>query len=343
MLQATNLARFLFGEVIPLRRTNALAVAASRLEDAAMTVAVFGSINMDITAYMERLPKPGETLHGQRYKLGLGGKGANQAVAARKLGSDVRFIARIGADDFAGAAGRELASYGVDTALLYRDAKSATGIAIVNVGESGENCISVIGGSNLLVDETDVARGRAVLEAARVLLLQLEVPLGPSLAAARIVKAQGGTVILDPAPAPKQGLSAEVLQAIDILTPNESETGAILGWTPSSLDDGLKAARQLRETGIATAIVKLGAKGVAVASAESEGIIPAFKVMAVDTVAAGDAFNGGLAHAIERGKPLLEAVRFAAACGALSTTKYGASAAAPSAAEVEAFLNLAID
>ncbi len=306
-----------------------------------MTVAVFGSINMDITAYMERLPKPGETLHGRRYKLGLGGKGANQAVAARRLGSDVRFIARIGADDFAGPAERELASYGVDTALLRRDAGGATGIAIINVGEGGENCITVIGGSNLAVDATDVARGRAALEAASVLLLQLEVPLGPSLAAARIVKARGGTVILDPAPAPKQGLSTEVLQAIDILTPNESETASILGWTPSSLDDGLKAARQLRAKGVATAIVKLGARGVAVSAAATEGTIPAFNVNAVDTVAAGDSFNGGLAHAIERGKPLLEAVRYAAACGALSTTRYGASAAAPSAAEVEAFLKAA--
>jgi ribokinase len=303
-----------------------------------MTVAVFGSINMDITAYMKRLPKPGETLHGRRYKLGLGGKGANQAVAAARLGSDVRFIARIGADEFASAAERELASYGVDTALLRHDEGGATGIAIINVGDSGENCISVIGGSNLAIDETDVARGRAALETARVLLLQLEVPLGPSLAAASIVKSRGGTVIFDPAPAPQRGLSADALQAIDILTPNESETASILGWTPASLDDGLKAARQLRERGVATAIVKLGARGVAVSSADAEGTVPAFKVKAVDTVAAGDSFNGGLAHAIEQGRPLLEAARYAAACGALSTTRYGASAAAPGAAEVEALL-----
>jgi ribokinase len=303
-----------------------------------MSVVVFGSINIDITAYMERLPKPGETLHGRRYKLGLGGKGANQAVAAAKLGSEVRFIARLGADEFASAAERELTAYGVDTALLRRDADGATGIAIINVGEGGENCISIVGGSNMAIDETDVARGRAALEAARVLLLQLEVPLAPSLAAARIVKAHGGSVIFDPAPAPKQGFSPDVLQAIDILTPNESETAAILGWTPSSLDDGLKAARQLRARGVATAIVKLGARGVAVSSPDAEGAIPAFTVKTVDTVAAGDSFNGGLAHVIERGKPLLEAVRYAAACAALSTTRYGASAAAPTAAEVEAFL-----
>ena len=306
-----------------------------------MTICVFGSINMDITAYMERLPKPGETLQGREYKLGLGGKGANQAVAARKLGSDVRFICRLGADDFAGPAERELQSYGVDLGLVGKDPSGATGIAIINVGEGGENYISLIGGSNLGMDESDVARGRTALEEAHVLLLQLEVPLAASLKAAAIVKAHGGTVILDPAPAPKDGLSLEVLKAVDIITPNETEAGLILGWQPSGLEEGLKAARQLRERGVAIAVVKLGSRGLAVASAQVETVLPAFKVNAIDTVAAGDSFNGGLAHALEQGMPLTEALRYAAACGALSTTRKGASAAAPLKAEVEAFLSRA--
>ena len=303
-----------------------------------MTVCVFGSINMDVTAYMERLPKPGETLHGHDYKLGLGGKGANQAVAAAKLGSEVRFICRLGCDDFAGPAERELASYGLDLSLVGRDETGATGIAIINVGEGGENCISLIGGSNLAMDDSDVARGREALEVAQVLLLQLEVPLGASLKAAAIVKSRGGTVILDPAPAPKDGLSPQVLSAVDIITPNETEAGLILGWQPSGLDEGLKAARQLRQRGVATAVVKLGSRGLAVASAGLEIFLPAFVVKAIDTVAAGDSFNGGLAHALEQKMPLDKALRFAAACGALSTTKKGASAAAPTKAEVAAFL-----
>jgi ribokinase len=303
-----------------------------------MTVCVFGSINMDVTAYMERLPKPGETLHGREYKLGLGGKGANQAVAARKLGSDVRFICRLGQDDFSAAARRELASYDVDQSLVRQDPDGATGIAIINVGEGGENCISLIGGSNLAMDDGDVDRARAALEAADVLLLQLEVPLAASLKAAAIVKALGGTVILDPAPAPKGGLSADILKAVDIITPNETEAGLILGWQPGNLEEGLKAARELRGRGVATAVVKLGAKGLAAASEEIEIILPAFKVEAIDTVAAGDSFNGGLAHALDHGKPMAEALRFASACAALSTTKKGASAAAPVQAEVEAFL-----
>ena len=303
-----------------------------------MTVCVFGSINMDVTAFMERLPKPGETLHGREYKLGLGGKGANQAVAARKLGSDVRFICRLGSDDFAKPAARELSGHGVDLSLVRKDESGATGIAIINVGEGGENYISLIGGSNLAMDESDVARGREALAAADVLLLQLEVPLAASLKAAALVRAHGGTVILDPAPAPKGGLAVEVLRAIDIITPNESEAGLILGWQPTGLEDGLKAARELRSRGAATAVVKLGAKGLAVASGGLEMVLPAFKVTPIDTVAAGDSFNGGLAHALEQKMPLDQALRYASACGALSTTKKGASAAAPTKAEVEAFL-----
>lgn len=301
-----------------------------------MTIAVLGSINMDVTAYMYRLPKPGETLHGKEYILGLGGKGANQAVAARKLGSDVAFIGRIGVDDFGKGVERALTSFGVDLSLIRKDENGATGIAIINVGESGENYISVIGGSNMQVDESDVTRGRSALEMAKVLLLQLEVPLEASLAAAAIVRAHGGIVILDPAPA--KDLGADVLKAVDIITPNESEAGLMLGWQPQSPEDGLKAARELRARGVVTAVVKLGGKGLAVAGPGIEKIIPAFKVTPIDTVAAGDSFNGGLAHALEQGEPIEQALRYAAACGALSTTKKGASAAAPTKAEVEAFL-----
>jgi len=303
-----------------------------------MTVAVFGSINMDIVAYLERLPRPGETLHGQAYKFGLGGKGANQAVAARRLGGEVQLIGRLGADDLASAAERELAASGLDLSHLRRDTEGATGIALINVGQSGENSISVIGGSNLRLDASDVSRSLAVLERTRVLLLQLEVPLAASLAAAAVVRAHGGMVVLDPAPAPEQGLEDYVLQAVDILTPNEVETGMLLGRRPETLEQGLEAARALRRRGVATAIVKLGARGLALSSPEAEAMIPAFQVAAVDTVAAGDCFNGGLAHALARGQPIVEAARFAAACGALSTTRQGAAAAAPSLSEVEALL-----
>ncbi len=303
-----------------------------------MTIAVFGSINMDITAYMERLPKPGETLHGTDYIMGLGGKGANQAVAARKLGSDVAFICRTGADDFGRAARQAVQGFGVDTALMLEDGGVATGIAIIKVSRSGENFITVIGGSNLRMDESDVARAAPALQRAKVLLLQLEVPLRASMAAAAAVRRHGGIVVLDPAPAPAGGLAADVLGSADVITPNETETELILGWRPETPEQGLKAARELRARGAATAIVKLGGKGLAVSSSGGEGVLEPFKVKAIDTVAAGDTFNGGLAHGLESGMAILEAARFASAAAAISVTRKGAAAAAPTRAEVEAFL-----
>jgi ribokinase len=305
-----------------------------------MTVAVLGSINMDVIAYLDRLPKPGETLHGMSYKMGLGGKGANQAVAARKLGVTVSFISRTGADSFGDAARDELTSYDVDLSHVRRDGQSATGIAIIKVGEGGQNMISVIAGANEAVNESDAAAARTDLEHARVLLLQLEVPLAASLAAARIVHGKGGTVILDPAPAPKQPFSPDVIAAIDIVTPNESEAAGLLGWQPATPDDALRAARALKAKGYKAAVVKLGAKGVAFSVPSEEGFVQPFNVNAIDTVAAGDSFNGGLAVALDEGKSLAGAVHFAAACGALSTTKKGASAAAPTRAELDAFLRL---
>jgi len=152
------------------------------------------------------------------------------------------------------------------------------------------------------------------------------------------VRGHGGTVILDPAPAPEGGLAPEVLKAVDVLTPNETEAGLILGWQPQTPEDGLRAARELRARGVAIAVVKLGAKGLAVAAPGLETVMPAFRVEAIDTVGAGDCFNGGLAHALAAGQPLDKALRFASACGALSTTRRGASAASPTRAEVEAFL-----
>jgi ribokinase len=303
-----------------------------------MTVAVFGSINMDVIAYLDRLPKPGETLHGSGYKMGLGGKGANQAVAARKLGADVRFIGRTGADSFGDAARAELTSYDVDLSHIRRDTGSDTGIAIIKVGEGGQNMITVIAGANGAVDASDAAAAKADLERTRVLLLQLEVPLEGALAAAKIVRGKGGTVILDPAPAPKEPFSADIIAAVDIVTPNESETAGLLGWQPATPDDALRAARELKAKGFRAALVKLGAKGVAFSGPAEEGFVPPFKVTAIDTVAAGDSFNGGLAVALDEGRSLAQAVRFAAASGALSTTKKGASAAAPTRAEIDAFL-----
>jgi ribokinase len=206
------------------------------------------------------------------------------------------------------------------------------------VARNGENAISLIGGSNMAMDESDVERGASAIANAKILLLQREVPFAASCAAARHAKAKGVTVVLDPAPAPDKLFNAGELELFDILTPNELETAALIGWQPASPKDGVKAAKQLQGLGVKTAIVKLGAKGACVAGPGVEAFIKPFRVEAIDTVAAGDCFNGGLAHALEQGWLLEDAVRFAAACGALSTTKQGAAAAAPTKTEVEAFL-----
>lgn len=303
-----------------------------------MTITVFGSINMDVTAYAERIPSVGETLHGTAYKTGLGGKGGNQAVAPARLGVPASMVGRIGGDGFGAEAERLMAGYGVDIGLVLRDKESATGIAVIAVDAKGQNIILVIAGANARVDGSDVERARTRLAASKVLMLQLEVPLAASLAAAAVTRSAGGAVILDPAPVPPSGLPEDVYAAVDILTPNEVEAGMLTGATPKTADDALAAARALRMRGTRTAIVKMGALGCAYASAREEAFVPAFKVEAIDTVAAGDCFNGGLAVGLARGLPLAEAVRMASATGALATTKRGAAEAAPTLAEVKALL-----
>jgi len=304
-----------------------------------MSIVVFGSVNIDITTYGERLPRPGESMLGQRYAIGQGGKGANQAVAAARLGAPVQFAGRVGADALGGLARQLLDAGGVSTENLMVDPTRPTGVAVINVIDvTGENAITFIGGANMGLDLGDAARVAPLLGNAQVLLLQLEVPLASSLAAAERVRAGGGTVILDPAPVPAEGLADDVLRRVDFLTPNEIETETLVGIRPTSTAAAAAAAGRLTERGLAVAIVKMGAHGVYFRGRGSEGFVPAFAVKAVDTVAAGDCFNGGLAFALLRGDDLPSAVRFAAACGALSTTRPGASASAPKLPEVEALL-----
>lgn len=306
-----------------------------------MQIAVFGSINIDLTAYAERLPRPGETLHGERYALGLGGKGCNQAVAASRLGAPTALVGRIGADEFGDRALAELETLAVPTGGIFRDNASDTGIAVIGVDAAAQNCITVIGGANMAIDASDVERAAGTFRNTDILLLQMEIPLEAGLLAADLVRESGGRVILDPAPAPQGGFAPDVLARIDLVTPNETETELLTGLRPTNGEEAARAAALLRTGGAGAAVVKLGASGVYYQDAGSEGFVEPFKVDSIDSVAAGDCFNGGLAVALAEGKPLGEAVRFAAACGALSTTKPGASASAPTRAEVEALLGRA--
>ena len=303
-----------------------------------MPIVVFGSINIDLTTYGARLPRPGETLHGDRYATGLGGKGCNQAVAVSKLGEPAILVGRVGNDSFGKQALSELDALGVSTSAVQVDDAGDTGLAVIGVDADAQNCITVIGGTNMSIDASDVERAHAAFASASVLLLQLETPLEAGLAAADIVRAGGGRVILDPAPAPADGLPSDILARVDLVTPNETETELLVGLRPTNAEEAAQAATQLRARGVAAAVIKLGAAGVYYQDAEGEGFVPPFKVDSVDSVAAGDCFNGGLAYALNTGASLGESVRFAAACGALSTTKPGASSSAPTLAEVEALL-----
>ena len=303
-----------------------------------MSIAVFGSINIDLTTYAERLPKPGETLHGERYGIGLGGKGCNQAVACAQLGAKTAMVGRIGQDSFGDTALATLGDFDVPVDHVLRDESSSTGIAVIGVDARAENCITVIGGANMAINQSDVNRAEPVFAAADILMLQLEIPLDAGLKAADVTRQAGGKVILDPAPAPAGGLSDDVFARVDVITPNETETALLTGLRPTNPDEAAKAAEMLRRKGVSIAVVKLGAQGVYFKSDTEEGFVPPFKVTSVDTVAAGDCFNGGLAVALSEGQSLADAVRFAAACGALSTTRAGAAPSAPSRAEVEDLL-----
>ncbi|MEX2200573.1 MAG: PfkB family carbohydrate kinase, partial [Dongiaceae bacterium] len=254
------------------------------------------------------------------------------------LGQRVSAFSRVGNDAFATTALDTLESFGVATAQIRRDEKAATGIALIGVDREGENTIVVIGGANMALDISDLERARAPLAGTKVLLTQREIPPSVSLLAAERARAAGAIVVHDPAPAPSDGLRDEELRAFDIVTPNESETEALVGFRPDNAADAQRAGRALIARGVRSAIVKLGAGGVHVVGPDCDLFVPPFRVKSVDSVGAGDSFNGGLADALARGLGLPAAVRFAAACGALATTRYGAAASAPTRAAVESLL-----
>ncbi len=287
-----------------------------------MSVIVLGSLNMDLVARAPRLPAPGETVTGSAFSTAPGGKGANQAVAAARLGAPTRMVGRVGADAYGDALRASLRAAGVDTRLIQTDKTTSTGVAIIAVDDAGENSIIVIPGANGGLDGTDVARLDDHLAGGDVLLLQLEAPMAVNLAAARAAHERRVTIILDPAPA--QALPDELYSLVDILTPNQVEAAHLTGITINGREDAARAAEALLAKGAHTVIVKLGAAGALYRSAASQGFAPAFKVAAVDTVAAGDAFNGGLAAGLSAGHTLSEAVRRGCAVAALSVTRSGA-------------------
>ena len=301
---------------------------------------VFGSINMDLVAKTPRLPVPGETLLGYEFFTASGGKGANQAVALARLGVPTKMVGRVGGDSFGGELVNSLQTAGVQTEDVLVDEEVSSGIAAIAVDDTGENQIVIVPGANGRVDATDVERLTRLLPGASVLLLQLEIPLSAVLAAAQAARHAGVTVILDPAPAQIK-VPDELYHLVDIITPNEIEAGQLVGFTVNEPSSATEAAAILRQRGVGTAIIKLGDQGVVCATQAETFFLPAFSVAAVDTVAAGDAFNGGLAAALVAGLSWWQAVVWGAAAGALAATKQGAQSAMCDRQTLDKFIEMA--
>jgi ribokinase len=303
-----------------------------------MSIVIFGSINMDLVVRTPRLPAPGETLTGHTFFTASGGKGANQAVACARLGAYARMLGRVGDDVFGATLRDSLRGYGVDVAGVGVSA-GPSGVAVIAVDDAAENTIVIVAGANGTVGEEDLALLEGALANATVLLLQLEVPIAAVVAAAQAARRHGVTVLLDPAPA--RELPAELYAAADIITPNESEAGALVGFAVKGRQDAERAGRVLLDRGVRAAAIKMGSQGAYWTDGTRDGFASAFQVEAVDTVAAGDAFNGGLAAALDAGLPLEQAIRWGMAAGALSVTKPGAQQSMPTRAELLALIDRA--
>jgi ribokinase len=302
-----------------------------------MTIIVFGSINIDLVAKAPRLPQPGETVIGSNFCTSGGGKGANQAVAAARLGIPTYIIGRVGSDRFAEELLTNLQVYGVNASNVSIDPDTNSGIATIAVDDRGQNNIIVIPGANNNVGKAELEALKKLLPGATSLLLQLEIPLQIVQQAAAIAREAGVRTILDPAPA-RSDLPIELYRLIDIITPNEVEAAQLVGFPVNDPETAMLAAKQLQERGVRNAIVKLGAKGAVCVTENDSIFVPAFTVEAVDTVAAGDAFNGGLVAGLDVGLSLPEAVVWGAAAGALCATKTGAQTAMPDRPTFDDFL-----
>jgi ribokinase len=303
-------------------------------------IIVLGSLNMDIAALGPRLPAPGETLLGSHFHTAPGGKGANQAYAAAMLGGAgcAAMLGRVGDDDFGRQMIANLVSAGCGVEGV-RSVAGPSGVALILIAQSGENCIVVVSGANDCFTPQHITADAQLLRGARFALLQLEVPLATTLAGATAARAAGLEVILDPAPAPEY-LPAQLLKFVDVLTPNESEASLLVGRKPAdvSVDEARAIAGELQSRGVRHVIIKLGAKGCLLLEGGTATHVPAPMVKAVDTTGAGDIFNAAYAVACAEGSSRLDACQFAVHAAALAVTRMGCQASVPKRAELDAYL-----
>ena len=299
-------------------------------------ILVIGSSNTDMTVRSATLPKPGETVLGGDFRMGPGGKGANQAVAARLLGGEVTFVCKLGRDMFGEGASKHYESCGLDTSkILWSDKPS--GVALITVDSKAENSIVVASGANADMTVTDIDSVADIIKSSGILLLQLEIPMDAVLHAAEIAYNAGVQVVLNPAPAAV--LPAELLKCVSILIPNETEASAISGIDINNFETAAAAAERLKGMGVREVIITMGSRGSMVCDGECT-FVPAVKVNAVDTTAAGDTFCGGVCVALSEGKALSEAVKFATAASSIAVQRPGAQDSVPSRCEVDKLLNI---
>jgi ribokinase len=302
-------------------------------------IVVVGSANVDFVVLTPHIPAPGETVLGRDFVMAMGGKGANQAVGAARLGGDVTFIARIGRDVFGDQCLEAYEAEGIHTQNVGRDPDEATGVALIAVSEDGENSITVASGANMRLAPQHVEASASAFQDADVLVMQLEVPIDTNIAAAKLARRHGVRVVLNPAPA--RALPSDLLHLVDVITPNRIELAQLVGVSEAEINamNEAQLAESVLSLGASHGVITLGAKGSLVATAAGHETVAPFEVTPVDTTAAGDAFNAGLAVALAAGdRSLAQAARYANACGALAATRMGAQPSLPSAAEVKVFM-----
>ncbi len=291
-------------------------------------IVVIGSSNTDMVVQSDHLPKPGETVLGGEFIMNPGGKGANQAVAAARLGGEVTFIARVGEDVFGKEAIKGFQSHGIDTTYTRIDKDSPSGVALIMVDEHGENSISVALGANSSMQKEDIDMAENALNEAKFVLIQLEIPLDVVEHAVRSATRKGLNVVLNPAPA--QPLSDDLLSSLYMITPNETEAELLTGIKVDDEISARLAANALQGKGVDIVVITMGSLGAYVLSKELDELIPCPSVKAVDTTAAGDTFNGALVVGLAEGMHLMEAVEFANKAASYSVTIMGAQASTPS-------------
>lgn len=301
-------------------------------------ITVIGSSNMDLVVKSPRIPVKGETILGDDFFTVPGGKGANQAVAAAKLGNEVCFIAKLGTDMFAQKSLDNFKNVGINTDYITQTDQAPSGTALITVDSDGDNCIVVVPGANHKLSKQDLMAAESVIQSTGAIVCQLEIPFDIVEFASELAAKNNIPFILDPAPAPKEKLSATLLENVFILTPNETEAQILSGVEVKDEASAREACGVLLGYGVNTVILTMGSKGFLLATAEEEVLVPQIKVTAVDSTAAGDAFTGSLACFVAQGKPIVEAAKLANYVAALSVTKMGAQSSMPTREEVNEFI-----